>query len=215
MSRRKLLKKSEFDSFPNTFDIESFQDRSWTEHFGDQRPIVFELGCGKAEFIYEQAQRYPEKNFVGIDVKADRLWRPAKDALAAGINNLAFIRAHLAAIDTFVGEEEADEMWITFPDPFRKSRQAKHRMTHPNFLPAYEKVLKTGGFLHMKTDDIDLFHFTLEIFARHDRIRMHELTFDLHEAEHISDYCKVKTTYEKKFLEMGKKINYVKISFDK
>ncbi|MEM6805118.1 MAG: tRNA (guanosine(46)-N7)-methyltransferase TrmB [Bacteroidota bacterium] len=214
MPRRKILKKSEFDSFPNTYDIESFDHKSWSEHFGNPHPIVFELGCGKAEFIYEQAQSYPDKNYVGIDVKADRLWRPAKDAIEASMLNLAFIRAHLRSIDTYVGENEADEMWITFPDPFRKSRQAKHRMTHKDFIPAYQKVLKKGGFLHLKTDDIDLFHFSLETFVAYPAICLHELSFDLHEAEHIDDYCKVKTTYEKKFLEMGKKINYVKVSFE-
>lgn len=214
MSRRKLFKKSQFESFSNTYETEGFEGLTWPEHFGNTHPIVFELGCGKAEFIFEQAQRFPEKNFVGIDVKADRLWRPAKDAIEKGISNLAFIRGHLGEIEKFVGEHEADELWITFPDPFRKPRQAKHRMTHPNFLPAYKKVLKVGGFLHMKTDDIDLFQFTLETFVRQPDIRLHELSFDLHEAEHISDYCKVKTTYEKKFLEMGKRINYLKMQFE-
>lgn len=213
MARRKLFKKSQFDSFENTHDKESFEGLNWSQHFGNNHPLVLELGCGKAEFIFEQAQKFPDKNFVGIDVKADRLWRPAKDALDAGISNLAFMRAHLANITSFVEENEADEIWITFPDPFRKDRQAKHRMTHPNFLPSYKKVLKVGRFLHMKTDDIDLFHFTLEVFARMPYIRMHEISFDLHEAEEIPSYCKVKTTYEKKFIEMGKKINYTKISF--
>lgn len=214
MSRRKLFKKAEYDALPNTYDIASFQDLSWGSHFKNDHPIVFELGCGKAEFIFEQAQLFPDKNFVGIDVKADRLWRPAKSALEMGLQNLAFMRAHLMRLDDFVLENEASEIWITFPDPFRKPRQAKHRMTHPNFLPLYQRMLQKDGFLHIKTDDVDLFHFSLKEFVKHTDIRIHALSFDLHEDEEIDGYYKVKTTYEKKFIEMGKKINYAKVKFE-
>ena len=213
MARKKELRKAEFKTFPNCFDQQSQTRGQWSNYFQNNHPITFELGCGKAAFIYEMAKRYPERNFVGIDLKPARLWKPAGDAMEENISNLAFLCIHLLEIDKFVAENEADEIWITFPDPFPKKRQAKHRMINPPFLNMYKKLLKPEGSLFFKTDNLDLFQYSLEVFVREKNIRFHELSFDLHADPTINQDAKITTDYEKMFIEMGKKINYTQISF--
>jgi len=209
MARRKTLKKAEFTSFSNCFDPQTDHRGRWAEYFANPYPITLELGCGKAAFIYELAQRFPKRNFIGIDLKADRLWRPAKEALEAEIHNLAFLQINLLSIDEHFGENEVSEIWITFPDPFPKKRQAKHRMTNAHFLEKYESILRPDGHFFLKTDNLDLFHYSLEVLVNRKRVKLRDLSFDLHGNEQISKEAKVKTTYEKKFIEMGMKINYV------
>ncbi|MEZ4829988.1 MAG: tRNA (guanosine(46)-N7)-methyltransferase TrmB [Bacteroidia bacterium] len=213
MARKKELKKNQYKDFPNCFDKNDLLKGKWADIFGNDNPITFELGCGKAAFIYEMAQRYPNRNFVGVDLKADRLWRPASKAAEAGIHNLAFLCAHLIELTSYVAENEAAELWITFPDPFPKKKQAKHRMVNSPFLSLYEKVLRPEGVLHLKTDNLDLFHFTLETIVRHRNIFLNELSFDLHNAEHIHPDAKIRTVYEQIFMDMGKPINYLSLRF--
>ena len=213
MSRRKTLKKDQYDSFPNCFDQEADWKGRWGSFFRNDHPITLELGCGKAEFSYALAQKYPARNFIGVDVKADRMWRPAKEALEAGIENLAFLRTHLLQIRDHFDDNEVDEIWITFPDPFAKKRQAKHRMMNVEFLKLYRKILRPGGRLHFKTDNLELFQFGLEVFVREKGITLTELCFDLHGENSLPEDYKIKTTYEKRFLEMGEKINYTSFHF--
>ncbi|MEZ4776060.1 MAG: tRNA (guanosine(46)-N7)-methyltransferase TrmB [Bacteroidia bacterium] len=213
MARTKDLKKNQFKDFHNCFDKNSKTKGKWQEIFGNDHPVTFELGCGKAAFIYEMAQRYPGRNFVGIDLKADRLWKPAKEAEAAGIQNLAFLCAHLIQIGDYVAENEAAELWITFPDPYPKKKQAKHRMVNSPFLDLYEKILQPEGILHLKTDNLNLFHFSLETFVRRKNIQLLQLSFNLHEAEDIQDDAKIQTAYETMFMNMGMSINYLNLKF--
>ena len=161
----------------------------------------------------EMAHRFPERNFLGVDLKADRLWKPAGIALNQQVDNVAFLCSHILQLEDWIEEGEAQEIWITFPDPFPKKRQAKHRMLNPPFLKLYQKILSPEGKLHFKTDNLDLFHFGLEQMVRFGSISFHHLSFDLHEEEDFPYEPKIKTTYEKKFLEMGKKINYVCASY--
>lgn len=214
MARKKTQRKSEYQGFPNCIDPSTLSEPGIKSHFPNpDAPLTLELGCGKAEFSYELSERFPERNYLGVDLKADRLWRPAKEALAAGRTNLAFLCTDLRNIAQYVQENEADEIWITFPDPFPKNRQAKHRMINPNFLVLYEKILRPSGHLFFKTDNLPLFQYALEVFVSQGNIKFHELSFDLHGKNEIADTAKVKTTYEKKFLEMGLSINYINTSF--
>ncbi|MDX2247677.1 MAG: tRNA (guanosine(46)-N7)-methyltransferase TrmB [Bacteroidia bacterium] len=213
MARKKELKKNQYKDFPNCFDRNDSTRGRWHEIFGNPHPITFELGCGKAAFIYEMAQRYPERNFVGVDLKPDRLWRPAKEAASAGIHNLAFLCINLIQIGEFVAENEAAELWITFPDPFPKKKQAKHRMVNSPFLNLYQNILLPQGKLHLKTDNLDFFHFTLETLVRYGNIELQQLSFDLHSSEDIAEDAKIQTVYEALFIGMGKSINYLCLSF--
>jgi tRNA (guanine-N7-)-methyltransferase len=213
MARRKTLKKAQFQLFENCFHKDAQNKGRWHEVFGNEHPITLELGCGRAELSYGLAQKYPERNFLGIDLKADRLWRPGRDALREGLNNMAFLCIDLREMGQHLAPQEADEIWITFPDPFPKKRQAKHRMVNPDFLTLYQQVLKPGGKLHYKTDNLALFQYSLEVFVRQQNIHLHSLSFDLHADDNLPEDFKIKTTYEKQFMEMGIPINYVCFSF--
>jgi tRNA (guanine-N7-)-methyltransferase len=213
VARRKQRKKAQYQEFPNCLHYDTPMVGKWASHFGNAQPITFELGCGHGTFVYELALRHPGRNFVGIDLKTSRMWRSGKKALEENVSNVAFLCQHLIRIEDSVAPQEADELWITFPDPYEKKRQAKHRMINRPFLEAYRKVLKPDGKLHFKTDNLDLFHYALEVFVRTSFVQLEELSFDLHGTEHILDDAKIQTEYEKQFLAMGKSINYTRISF--
>ncbi len=215
MPRKKAFKKSAYYDQPRCFGREDALKGRWrSEVFGNDHPLTFELGCGKAAWSLGMAARYPDRNFVGVDLKTDRMWHAARDAQAAGLTNVAFLFAHLLQLDEQVAENEADELWITFPDPFSKKRQAKHRMINPPFLAVYRKLLRPGGELHFKTDNRELFHYSLEVLVREPDLRFDYLTFDLHAAEEAPADALITTGYEEKFLEMGKEINYVAMRFE-
>jgi len=213
MARRKTLRKNEYQTFPNCFAKDDGQQGKWHEFFQNDHPITFEMGCGKAAWSYGMAKRYPERNFVGVDLKLDRMWYPAGRAIREGQNNIAFLWANLLQIDEQVAENEADELWITFPDPYPKNRQVKHRMTNPAFLKGYQHILKPGGLLHFKTDNLELFQYSLEVFVRQENIKLHQLSFNVYEDDSLPEEVKITTDYERKFMEMGKSINYVSMSF--
>ncbi len=213
MARRKLTKKAAYQDFPNCFDKASSLPGKWNSFFGNANPLYLELGCGHGAFSLEMARRYPERNCLGIDLKMDRMWRSAGAAQAEGLKNLAFLYLHLLELPEHVAPAEASEIWITFPDPFPKKRQAKHRMVNAHFLEIYQKVLRPGGKIHFKTDNLELFQFGLEVFVRHGNVRFHHLTFDLHADETVAPDARILTTYERRFLDMGMKINYAAISF--
>lgn len=213
MARKKQLKKEQYREFPNCFHYETPMAGKWSAHFQNDLPITFELGCGHGTFVYGLAQRYPDRNFVGIDLKPSRMWRSGKKATEEGLSNVAFLCQHLRQIEDSVAEKEADELWITFPDPFPKKRQAKHRMINLPFLESYRKILKSGGRLRFKTDNLELFQYGLEIFVRTPWLELEELTFSLHEAAQAPADALLQTEYEKQFLEMGKKINYCCLRF--
>lgn len=214
MARRKLIKKAAYQDFSNCFDKTSSLPGKWHTFFGSQQPLFLELGCGHGEFSLEMARRHPDRNCLGVDLKMDRMWRSAGAAQASGTTNLGFLCLHLLELKEHFAPGEADEIWITFPDPFPKKRQAKHRMINRHFLDSYEQILKPGGIVHFKTDNLDLFQFGLEVFVQKGNIRFQHLTFDLHADESVDADAKILTTYERRFLGMGMKINYVAFRFD-
>lgn len=213
MARRKEQRKQAYQDLPNCFDRSSFQAASWAEVFGNDHPITFELGCGKADLSLGLARRYPERNFVGIDLKTDRMWHAAQVAQAEGLTNMAFLWIHLLEITEYVKPQEASELWITFPDPYPKAKQAKHRMINPPFLKLYQQILHPSGRVHYKTDNRDLFLYSMEVFVRHGNIQFSQLSFDLHEDEAIHSDIKITTAYERAFMQQDTPINYVAFSF--
>lgn len=214
MARKKLTKKAAYQDFPNCFDKSSSRPGKWAEYFGNEQPLYLELGCGHGEFSLEMARRHSDRNCLGVDLKMDRMWRSAKAAQASGTNNLGFLCLHLLELGDHIGPAEAEEIWITFPDPFPKKRQAKHRMVNVHFLEIYERVLRPGGTVHFKTDNLDLFHFGLEVLVKKGNVQFRHLTFDLHGEESLPSDTKILTTYERRFLDMGMKINYVAFGFE-
>lgn len=181
--------------------------------FKNNNPIVLELGCGKGEYTVGLAKAFPEKNFIGIDIKGARFWFGAKEAVENSIHNAAFLRTQIELIDCFFDQNEVDEIWITFPDPQIKYKRTKHRLTHPDFLNRYKKILKPGGIIHLKTDSEFLHGYTLGLLqgAGHEIITAHHDIYGAPEYEANTPLLReIKTYYEELFSSKGKTITYIK-----
>ncbi|MGB3151345.1 MAG: tRNA (guanosine(46)-N7)-methyltransferase TrmB [Maribacter sp.] len=181
----------------------------WNEHFGNDNPIVLELGCGKGEYTVGLAKRNTNKNFIGIDIKGARFWRGAKTALEENLENVAFLRTQIELTDLLFAQNEVSEIWITFPDPQIKYKRTKHRMTNQSFLEKYRKILSPKGTVHLKTDSEFMHGYTLGL--------LHGLGFEVLYANHDvyknegspAEVIEIQTFYENQYLEKGKPITYI------
>lgn len=220
MGKNKLKRFAENKTFNNVFQpnrdeiISGFELKgNWNKTvFKNNHPIVLELGCGKGEYTIALAQKYSDKNFIGIDIKGARFWRGAKTAIENQINNAAFLRTQIELIDHAFAENEISEIWITFPDPQIKFRRTKHRLTHPDFLDKYRKILNKNGLVHLKTDSEFLYGYTHGIL----QLLGHKILISSHDVYHPDNLSlpeeikSVQTFYEQKFLEENKKITYIR-----
>ncbi|MGB0883020.1 MAG: tRNA (guanosine(46)-N7)-methyltransferase TrmB [Vicingaceae bacterium] len=183
------------------------------EIFKNDNPIVLELGCGKGEYSVGMAERYPNKNFIGVDIKGNRIWRGAKTALENKMPNVHFLRTQIDHIVSFFAEGEVDEIWITFPDPQPKDRLERKRLTSPMFINRYATFLKPEGIIHLKTDHEGFFQYTLDEVERCN-FKLLESTFSLYNemAEDLDpktqEILNIKTFYEKLFSAKGHSIHY-------
>lgn len=207
--KRKKWKFAHFDQWPNCFAAENVTPELWDEHFEARRPLMVEIGAGTADLSVELARRHGDKNFVAIDIKSDRLYTGAKVALHEPIRNIAFVRAQLREMSQLFVPQSIGELWVTFPDPFPRDKQAKHRLTHPRFLGIYAKLLKADGILRFKTDNRELFLWSLEQLVA-EGWQLQELSFDLHKSGLPDDY-KITTHFERKYQEKDIPINYVSV----
>lgn len=182
-------------------------------HFKRQAPLVLELACGRGEYSLGLAALYPDCNYIGVDIKGARLWRGAQSAIESGLDHVAFLRAKIEYIEHFFGQEEVDEIWIIFPDPFLKSRKASRRLTSPPFLNRFRKILKTGGRIKLKTDSPSLYAFTLDVIAQDSNIEILNRIEDLHTKEHQLPELNIITHYEKMHIADNRKINYLEFRF--
>ncbi len=222
-SKNKLKRFRENETFENVFqpsreDLISgvFENKGqWNKKvFGNNNPIVLELGCGKGEYTVGLAERYPDKNFIGIDIKGARFWRGAKTAIEEQITNAAFLRAQIELIEYAFAESEVDEIWITFPDPQIKYKRTKHRMTNLEFLERYKNVLKQGGIMHLKTDSEFMHGYTLGL--------LHGCGYNVLYANHDvykqegspNEVTAIQTFYEKQYLEEDKAITYIRFQIN-
>jgi tRNA (guanine-N7-)-methyltransferase len=181
----------------------------WNERFfANPGPITLEVGCGKAEFSVHLAKKYPHRNFVGIDVKGARMWRGAKDSQELGLTNTAFIRTHVQNLALYFGPNEVSEIWIPFPDPQPNKPSERKRLTSPNLLNVYAKILSPGHTIHLKTDSQFLYDYTLEVIARENHQLLFE-TNDLYQSDYQGDVTEVTTFYESHFLQQGFTIKYI------
>ena len=184
----------------------------WPEYFGNSNPIVVELACGWGEYTLALAAIFPDKNFIGIDIKGDRIWRGSQDAIKNGLNNVVFLRTHIIEILNLFDENEVDEIWLTFPDPQPKDRNEKHRLSNKAFLDKYQKILKPEGWFKFKTDNTDLFDYTLQTLSDLE-IKDHEFTFDLYRSPLNEEHYGIQTKYERIWTTKGEKIKYMKFRF--
>ena len=216
MGKNKLKKFAEMATLPCVFQFpwatiegEGCPMRGhWHEnYFGNHNPIVLELGCGKGEYAVGLGKRFPDKNFIGVDIKGARMWTGAKQATALGLKNVAFLRTSIEIIDRMFAPDEVDEIWITFPDP--QMKKVNKRLTGTRFLNNYRNVLKDGGIVHLKTDSPFLFTYTSALIE-HNHLPTEVCTSDLYHSNLASDILEIKTHYECQWLQRGLTIKYIK-----
>ncbi len=218
-SKNKLKRFRENETFDNVFqpsreevvgDLFALKGKWNSAFFNNDNPIILELGCGKGEYSVGLAERYPDKNFVGIDIKGARFWRGAKTAAETSMLNVAFVRTQIELIDHIFGEQEVDEIWITFPDPQIKYKRTKHRMTNSEFLLLYKKILKPEGIMNLKTDSEFMHGYTLGLLHGEG----HEVLYANHNVYKNegspSEVTEIQTFYEKQYLEINKSITYIR-----
>ena len=188
---------------------------NWNQlYFRNDHPITVEMGCGKGEYTVGLARLQPKQNFVGVDVKGDRLWAGSTLSIDEGIENTAFLRAQIQNIDEFFATNEVSNIWITFPDPRPRDRDIKRRLTAPRYLEMYKDLLQKNGWLYFKTDNQKLFEYTLETLNERKDILDLDYTFDLYDSAFVHEHYDIQTTFEKKYLAQGIKIKYLKFRFE-
>lgn len=215
MAKDKLRRYAEISTFKNVKELETGQEFKgvWSKkQFGNNLPLILELACGKGEYTLNLAKLFPDKNFIGLDYKGNRIWRGAKTALEENIPNVAFLRIQIEHLMDYFGPGEISEIWITFPDPQPQLSREKKRLTSPRFLEMYKIILKPHGILHLKTDNDALHTYTHEKIAELG-LQLHVRTQDLYRSDFADEVLSIKTYYEKKYLAHNKNINYLKFSF--
>lgn len=221
-SKNKLKRFNENKTFKNVIEPsrdtlinnELSQKGQWHNFFGNNNPIVLELGCGKGEYSVALAKKYPNKNFIGIDIKGARFWRGAKTAIEDGIENVAFLRTQIELIEHCFEKDEVSEIWITFPDPQIKYKRTKHRLTNEDFLKKYSQIIKSSGLLHLKTDSEFMHGYTLGL--------LHGLGHKVLYANHHvyrnegapEEVTSIQTFYESQYLEQNKPITYIQFQLN-
>ena len=186
----------------------------WREDFfGNRNPVVLELGCGRGEYTVALGEMFPDKNFIGIDIKGARMWRGAKTATENGMANVAFVRTRIEFINSFFAPGEVDEVWITFPDPQLKKNRVRKRLTSPMFLTRYFRFLRPDAVVHLKTDSRHLHDYTLAV-AAHNTLPVEAACADIYGTGYADDILSIKTTYETRFLGEGLPITYMRFRLD-
>ncbi len=215
MAKRKLQRFTEIGTFANVKQLEAGKEFKgvWAKSFfKNSNPIVLELACGKGEYSVNLAKKFPDKNFIGIDYKGNRLWVGAKMAIDEGINNVGFLRIQIQNIMDYFEVGEIEEIWLTFPDPQAQSPLERKRLTNPMFLNKYKTVLKENGIMNLKTDNDGFFEYTLE---KLDELNIPTLqkTTDVYKDFPADEILAIKTHYERIYLQKDKNINYVRFAF--
>ena len=214
MGHKKLIRFEAIKTFSNVLEYPQGMKGKWHDFFKNNHPITLELACGKGEYAVGLGRLYPEKNFIGIDIKGNRIWRGAKTAIEEGLQNVAFIRSHIDKVTDYFDKNEVDEIWITFPDPQLRDSRAKKRLTYSRFLRLYQQFLKPGGLVHLKTDSPDLYQFTKTVINLFDL----ELLVDYDDAyaqSVISKELQIKTHYEALDIAQSNRIHYLQFRLNK
>lgn len=184
----------------------------WNEKFfKNNNPLVLELGCGRGEYTVNLAEHFPDKNFVGVDIKGARIWRGAKTAVEKNLNNVGFLRIQIDKIGLFFAPAEVSEIWITFPDPQPQLSRERKRLTALPYLERYKNILRPEGIVHLKTDNAGLFAYTEEVL-KENKFPVFQCTHNLYESDILTEILSIKTTYEQMYLKKGVPINYMNFS---
>ena len=208
MGQKKLVRFEELKTFPNVLQYPKEVAGKWNDFFKNQNPITLELACGKGEYAVGLGQLYPQRNFIGIDLKGNRLWVGAKKALQNNLSNIAFLRTKIDQVAEYFAKDEVDEIWITFPDPQLRMSKAKKRLTHPKFLRLYQQFLVPGGLIHLKTDSPDLYRFSKTVNELYE-CKLHKDEDNVFAQEAVADELKIKTHYESLDIAGSNRIHYI------
>jgi len=208
MAQKKLQRFADIKTFSNVLEYPGDMKGKWHSFFSNSNPIVLELACGRGEYTVGLSKLFPDTNFIGVDVKGNRIYIGAKKCLEDKITNAAFLRTQITLLPDYFNREEVNEIWITFPDPQLRTSKAKKRLTHPRFLRLYQQLLQTGGYIHLKTDSPKLFEFTKKVIELY-RLVLVEECDDVH-ANNPSELLKIKTHYEALDIAESNKIYYLK-----
>jgi tRNA (guanine-N7-)-methyltransferase len=211
MGQKKLLRYEAIGNFANVLQYPEDMPGKWKGFFKNENPITLELACGKGEYTVGLASLYPDRNFIGVDLKGNRIYAGALEGLKNNLPNAAFLRTHIDKIATYFLSGEVSEIWITFPDPQLRTSHAKKRLTHPRYLRLYQSILKPGSIIHLKTDSPSLYYFT-KLIADLYNINILDFSEDVYTRTENPSEIHIKTHYEKLDIAGGNKIYYIKFS---
>jgi len=211
MGQKKLQRFADFTRFPNSFEYPEGMKGQWHQYFRNSNPIVLELACGRGEYTVGLSRLFQELNFIGVDVKGNRMYIGAKECLQERLANAAFLRTQIEMLTDYFNPGEVDEIWLTFPDPQLRTSRAKKRLTHPRFLRLYQHILKPEGFIHLKTDSPDLYRFTKRVAELYG-LTIVEDTDDVYADPNVKEELKIKTHYEKLDIAQSNRIHYLRFT---
>lgn len=214
MGKHKLERFEAIKSFSNVLQYPPNMPGNWGVHFKNSYPITLELGCGRGEYTVGLARLYPEANFIGMDIKGNRIWKGAKTALEEHLQNVAFVRSQIEQVAAYFGPEEVREIWITFPDPQLRTAKMKKRLTHPRFLRLYQQFLSKEGHIHLKTDSPDLYDFTKTVIDLYG-LTLIEDSGDIYGQGKLTEILAIKTHYEQLDIARSQKVHYLCFKLDK
>ncbi|NCI45291.1 tRNA (guanosine(46)-N7)-methyltransferase TrmB [Sediminibacterium soli] len=214
MGQKKLIRFEAIRHFANVLEYPQNMKGKWQAFFQNNFPLTLELACGKGEYAVGLGRLYPQRNFIGIDIKGNRIWRGAKTALEEDLRNVAFIRSHIDKLTDYFEPAEVSEIWITFPDPQLRGSRAKKRLTHPRFLRLYQKVLAKDGLVHLKTDSPDLYHFTLAVIDLFN-LEIVIQSYNVYAQDDISQELSIKTHYEGLDIAQSNRIHYLRFRINR
>ena len=208
MGQQKLIRFNEIKTFKNVLEKPTDIKGKWYHHFNNNNPITLELACGKGEYTVGLARMYNNRNFIGVDIKGNRIWKGAKTALADNLDNVAFLRTGIDKIADYFNKGEVEEIWITFPDPQLRNSKHKKRLTHPRFLRLYQSIMKEGGIINLKTDSPDLYEFTKTVINLYNLEVLSDLD-NVYAVNNIAEELYIKTHYEQLDIAQSNRIHYL------
>ena len=210
MSRQKLQRFAELATFKNVAQFNQADAKNKLKDFLDgNQEIILELACGKGDYSLALAKKYPNKKIIGVDIQGERIWYGAGQALDKKLDNLFFLRMQIESLEEFFTKHSISEIWITFPDPFPRERQIKKRLSSPRFLNIYKNILIANGLIHLKTDDLNLFDYSI-ITIKNNKDEIIEEIRNIYKQKKLKEILKTKTDFEKKHLKAGRRIHYLK-----
>ena len=198
---------------PSKPSYETIRGKWRPEYFKNSHPITLELACGRGEYTIGLAQLFAARNFVGVDIKGERIWKGSTVALQEQLVNAAFLRTHILMLENFFEPEEVNEIWLTFPDPRPRKRDIKRRLTSPRYMEIYKRLLQRDGFVRLKTDNTQLFEYTREQVSERNDIADLAFTADVYNSDLKKECFDIKTRYEQEFTKKGEKVKYLRFRF--